>query len=53
MNSLVTIPDLIARKKIGLELSDPEIKAFISGLNSTVTDSQIGKSAFYYVINTP
>jgi len=41
-NSL-SIPDLIAKKRDGLELSPAEIQQFIEGLsNDTVQDCQIG-----------
>lgn len=41
--NLLSIPDLIAKKRDGLELSPDEIKQFIEGLsNETVQDSQVG-----------
>ncbi len=41
-NSL-SIPDLIAKKRDGLELTPDEIKQFIEGLsNDTVQDCQVG-----------
>ena len=42
-NNLLSIPDLIAKKRDGLELSPKEIEQFIEGLsNETVQDCQIG-----------
>lgn len=41
--NLLSIPDLIIKKRDGLELTPAEIKQFISGLsNDTVQDSQVG-----------
>jgi thymidine phosphorylase len=41
--NLLSIPDLIAKKRDGLELTPDEIKQFIEGLsNDTVQDSQVG-----------
>lgn len=41
--SLLSIPDLIGKKRDGLELSPDEIKQFIEGLsNDTVQDCQVG-----------
>lgn len=43
MNNLLSIPDLIAKKRDGLELSTDEIKQFIEGLsNDAVQDCQVG-----------
>ena len=41
--NLLSIPDLIAKKRDGLELNANEIKQFIEGLsNDTVQDCQVG-----------
>jgi len=41
--NLLSIPDLIGKKRDGLELSADEIKQFIEGLsNDTVQDCQVG-----------
>ena len=43
MNNLLSVPDLIAKKRDGLELSTDEIKQFIGGLsNDAVQDCQVG-----------
>lgn len=43
MDNLLSIPDLIAKKRDGLELSTDEIKQFIEGLsNDAVQDCQVG-----------
>ncbi len=41
--NLLSIPDLIAKKRDGLEFTQDEIKQFIEGLsNDTVQDCQVG-----------